>query len=121
MIKSENQKKLIAEFIKHLRNNRHTTVNQIINETGLTRVSLNDLEKERRKRITKNVYESFKEAYGEEFVKFEKQFSLQSDVMVIEKSEFEELKSAIVDMAKEMVALQRENRELKEKLKTLKE
>lgn len=121
MINSEELNVLISDFIIFLRKKKHTSVKKIMEDTGMNRVAVNDLEKKRRKTITDNVYNSFKTAYGELFEEFEKEFNSKDDKIIIDKDEFEQLKSAIVDMAKEMISLQKKNRKLKKEIKRLKD
>lgn len=66
----------LRDFVKYLRYNRkeRLAVNKIMKSTGLSRVTLLELEKMERNSITPYIYESFKSGYEEEFTNFEKEW-----------------------------------------------
>ena len=112
-----NLKDIISDFLKDLRyNEKRLKVKEIMKATGLSRMTLLDLEKKRRVSISDNVLESFKNAYGEDFLKFQESYISKTDNKKIAVSieDFEELKSIIIEITKELLSLQKENRKLKE-------
>ena len=101
-IMEDKRVKLFSDFIKELRYNNEPrqTVKAIIKTTGLTRLTLLELENEKKNSITPYVSKAFKEGYKQVFENFEKEWIKTSQESEAAETELSQLIKTIAEISK---------------------
>ena len=120
---------LFGDFIKYLRYDRQPKcqVKEIMELTGLTRVTLLEIEKKDRNHITPYINDSFIKGFNGEFIKFGKEWSKAKEKKDSSEADFSKLVKTTAEMARsysdvvdKLIILQDKYDKLKKKYKKLK-